>query len=464
MLRNFLLSVGFIALFFHGCGSTNPAPKVVQKPLEQNVTKPTTPSLTVNAPQGATIKILNIKPKYYDGIELEDGNYLIEVSKQGYQTYKTWIEVNKPTTYDVVLKKLIDVPTFIWNYSDEQFYTLYDQKTDLIWALPSEYIDYVKQNEPQEFLPKTIGATSRKWPIISRTKFNTIIYSGNKNLTRYFRSKRDSYKEYFTSLDKLAINGVKSSWRVPKKEEIYKSNPFEPYQKYFQLIWNKGNLVKMNVPVVYTQTNKKGHIYTSALGYKRKNKLYNGAKSSYIQNLSYSNNVALVTPVRGKNSQIDAIVYDQDLSVSEKFSALHELLHSSKKAIKVLLGDPKLSKLYYDKKAKRLRGILSSTTNNFHTRFSVKTDPKNYEELKEKILDNRVVPVVRVELKNGELHYRYLTLKLNKVKKIEEYKEAKRSKNINFYREFIRLYPKTKEAKNLQKLIDQEYKSKYSSL
>jgi hypothetical protein len=220
----------------------------------------------------------------------------------------------------------------------------------------------------------------------------------------------------------------------------------------------------MNVPVVYTQTNKKGHIYTSALGYKRKNKLYNGAKSSYIQNLSYSNNVALVTPVRGKNSQIDAIVYDQDLSVSEKFSALHELLHSSKKAIKVLLGDPKLSKLYYDKKAKRLRGILSSTTNNFHTRFSVKTDPKNYEELKEKILDNRVVPVVRVELKNGELHYRYLTLKLNKVKKIEEYKEAKRSKNINFYREFIRLYPKTKEAKNLQKLIDQEYKSKYSSL
>lgn len=464
MLRNFLLSLGFIALFFHGCGSTAPAPKVVPKPLEQTVTKPTTPSLTVNAPKGAVVRILNIKPVYHDGIELENGNYLIEVTKQGYQTHKSWIEVSKPTVYNVALKKLIDIPTFVWSYSDEQFYTLYDPKTELIWALPSEYIDYVKQNEPQEFLPKTIGATSKKWPKISRTKFNTIIYTGNENLTRYFSSKRDSHKEYFAALDKLTINGEKSRWRVPKKEEIYKSNPFEPYQKYFQLIWNKGNLVKMNVPVVYTYTTKKGNKYTSALGYKRKNKLYNGTKSSYIQNLSYSNNVALVTPVRGKNSQIDAIVYDQDLSVSEKFSALHELLHSSQKAIKLLLGDPKLSKLHYDKKAKRLRGILYSTTNDFHTRFSVKTDPKNYEELKEKILDNRVVPLVRVELKNGKLNYKYLTLKPNKVKKIEEYKEAKRSKNINFYREFIRLYPDTIEAKNLQKLIDQEYKSKYSSL
>ena len=460
MLRNFLLSVGFIALFFHGCGSTTPAPKI-QQPLEHNVTKPTTPSLTVNAPEGATIKILNIKPVYQDGIELENGNYLVEVTKQGYQTYKAWIEVNKPTLYNVELKKLNDIPTFVWSYSDEQFYTLYDPRTDLIWALPSEYIDYVKQNEPQEFLPKTIGARSKQFPKISRTKLNTIVYMGNKNLTRYFPSKRDSHKEYFASLDKLTINGEKNSWRLPQKEEIFTNNPFAPYQKYFQLIWNKGNLVKMNVPVIYSYKSKSAKTYTSALGYKRDNKLYNGLKSSYIQNLTYSNNVALVTPVRVKSSEIDTIVYDQELSVSEKFYTLHEMLHSSEKTIKTLLGDPKLSKIYYDKKAKRLRGILYSTTNDFHAKFSVKTEAKNYEQLKENILNNRVVPVVRVELKDGELHYKYLTLTINKVKELEEYQEAKRSKNINFYREFIRLYPNTKEAKNLQTLIDQEYKSKY---
>ncbi|WP_428737568.1 hypothetical protein [Sulfurimonas sp.] len=461
MLRNFLLSLGFITLFFHGCGSTPPEPEIVQKPIEQNITKPLPPSLTINAPDGATIKILNIKPKYYAGIELEADNYQVEISKHGYQTYTTWIEVNKPTIYNVTLKKLIDIPTFVWNSTNEQFYTLYDPKTELIWALPSEYVDYVKQYTPKEFLPKTIGASSKKFPQISRTKLNTIIYIGNENLSCYYRSKRDSYKKYFASLNKLKINGTQDNWRLPNKKDIYTNNPFQPYQQYFQLIWNKGNLVKMNVPVIYTYKSKSSKTYTSALGYKKKNNLYNGAKSSYIQNLNYSNNVAVVTPVKEKNSEIDAIVYDEELNISEKFYALQEIFHSSQKTIKTLLGDPKLSKIYYDKKAKRLRGILYSTTNNFHTKFSVKTEPKNYAELKEKILDNRVVPVVRIEMKNGELHYKYLTLKTNRVKKMEEYDEAKRSKNINFYREFIRLYPNTTEAKNLQKLIDQEYKSKY---
>ncbi|MBD3796903.1 MAG: PEGA domain-containing protein [Campylobacterales bacterium] len=140
-----MLSLGFIAFFFHGCGSTTPAQKVEMQPLEHNVIKPTTPSLTIDAPQGATIKILNIKPKYYDGIELEAGNYLIEVSKSGYKTYKELIEVDKPTIHTVSLEKEILSLKIVWSYDHQRFYTLYDPKKgdNLYNGEQSSYINHL---------------------------------------------------------------------------------------------------------------------------------------------------------------------------------------------------------------------------------------------------------------------------------------------------------------------------------
>jgi len=46
-------------------------------------------SLTINStPLNAKIRILNIKPKYYDGIKLKEENYRIEISANGYKTMK----------------------------------------------------------------------------------------------------------------------------------------------------------------------------------------------------------------------------------------------------------------------------------------------------------------------------------------------------------------------------------------
>jgi hypothetical protein len=45
------------------------------------------------SPRDATVRILNIRPKYYDGIPLSSGTYQIEVSKSGYVTRKFWIKV-----------------------------------------------------------------------------------------------------------------------------------------------------------------------------------------------------------------------------------------------------------------------------------------------------------------------------------------------------------------------------------
>jgi hypothetical protein len=50
--------------------------------------------LSVQAtPADARVRILNIKPRYRPGIELEAGSYHIEVSKPGYVTARQWIRI-----------------------------------------------------------------------------------------------------------------------------------------------------------------------------------------------------------------------------------------------------------------------------------------------------------------------------------------------------------------------------------
>ncbi len=44
-------------------------------------------------PDTARIRILNIKPKFYQGMELEEGKYHIEVSADGYETKKLWVSL-----------------------------------------------------------------------------------------------------------------------------------------------------------------------------------------------------------------------------------------------------------------------------------------------------------------------------------------------------------------------------------
>ncbi len=63
-------------------------------------------ALNVNAqPKDSRIRILNIKPKFYNGIELKRGRYLIEVTKPGYTMYKKWILIDNDFTLNVTLIK-----------------------------------------------------------------------------------------------------------------------------------------------------------------------------------------------------------------------------------------------------------------------------------------------------------------------------------------------------------------------
>lgn len=58
-------------------------------------------------PENANIRILNIRPKYHDGLLLKPGSYHIEVTKPGYQKYKQWITLkNRPLEHPITLTKI----------------------------------------------------------------------------------------------------------------------------------------------------------------------------------------------------------------------------------------------------------------------------------------------------------------------------------------------------------------------
>jgi len=64
-------------------------------------------SLTINSiPSDAKVYITNIKPRYRDGIELEEGKYKIKVKKRGYETKLFNVDLNRDKDIDIALKKV----------------------------------------------------------------------------------------------------------------------------------------------------------------------------------------------------------------------------------------------------------------------------------------------------------------------------------------------------------------------
>ena len=76
-------------------GQTPAPPKEDPPPAAEPAPEPESPAkyaLTVRpTPADATVKILNIGPRYEDGIKLEPDRYHVEVSKAGYQTVRQWV-------------------------------------------------------------------------------------------------------------------------------------------------------------------------------------------------------------------------------------------------------------------------------------------------------------------------------------------------------------------------------------
>lgn len=93
-----------------GCSSTTTEIALPQtEPLSQQTTSPedSRKSLLVNVdPPDSTIRIMNIVPKYVPGLLLEQGDYHLRVSRKGYHTYDTWVQLQSNETLSISLNKV----------------------------------------------------------------------------------------------------------------------------------------------------------------------------------------------------------------------------------------------------------------------------------------------------------------------------------------------------------------------
>ena len=64
-------------------------------------------------PENSRIRVLNIKPKFKQGIDLKPGKYLIEVSAKGYETKEIWANVKAGEDKKIIIsikKKISQIP------------------------------------------------------------------------------------------------------------------------------------------------------------------------------------------------------------------------------------------------------------------------------------------------------------------------------------------------------------------
>ncbi len=89
---------------------TKPANTRVQTKQRKSSTKSSNNGLytfeVITIPANTRVQIMNIKPKYYDGIQLKKGRYNVRISKPGYITGDYYIDVYQDTvTTPITLKK-----------------------------------------------------------------------------------------------------------------------------------------------------------------------------------------------------------------------------------------------------------------------------------------------------------------------------------------------------------------------
>ena len=59
----------------------------------------------ITSPAGASVRVLNVRERYRDGIELPPGRYLVEVSAPGYRTHKQWVRLHEDHEINIALAR-----------------------------------------------------------------------------------------------------------------------------------------------------------------------------------------------------------------------------------------------------------------------------------------------------------------------------------------------------------------------
>jgi len=244
-MKNILAIVTFLSVL--GCGSTyqDLTQKYIKSdnqkkaPIQQ---KAMTHKLFVNAtPADSRIYITNIKPKFKQGIELENGQYTIKIKKQGYQTVlKTvnFTQNNQDKTLNIELKQ--DELAFnttknvrkITNYLDygRTYYRLFDKHSLsmamaalLEWNNGESKYPYTR---PHTFSPQVLDIKKSMFEDYFEGIDDDLYYQRNLEIVKKYEDKanqkieklRPKAREY---LDSMYVIKLKLSYDNEEFAKLY---------------------------------------------------------------------------------------------------------------------------------------------------------------------------------------------------------------------------------------------------
>ena len=171
--------------------------------------------LFVNSPNGSRTRILNIKPKYRDGMWLKAGKYHIEVSAKQYNTHKKWINLTKDTNLTIVLKrpKNISIGTVVWStqtgtkYIDGLYWQdqAVNKSNKMNWHKAKDYCKRLVINNGKVDIDDFDLPTESELFLLSKSN-SKLDYSGNICWSSSSDDKHTNFAKY------VYINSKKNGW------------------------------------------------------------------------------------------------------------------------------------------------------------------------------------------------------------------------------------------------------------
>ena len=125
-------------------------------------------TITINTtPKNANVQVMNIIPKYYDGMKLNIGRYKIRVSKNGYVPKVGYITLNKNLNANIVLSKHIKkTKKSIWQ----------DDDTGLIWQVTIDKNLY-NFNQAKDYCSSLELDGIAKWKVPNKKELMSLVTS-----------------------------------------------------------------------------------------------------------------------------------------------------------------------------------------------------------------------------------------------------------------------------------------------
>lgn len=171
--------------------------------------------LFINSPNAERIRVLNIKPKYRDGMWLKRGKYHIEVSAKKHATYKRWIKLTEDTSLAIVLKrqKNVSVGTVIWSsqvgakYIDGLYWQdqALNKNNKMNWYKAKDYCKALVVNNGRVDIDDFELPTESELFLLSKSN-SKLNYSGNICWSSSSDNKHINFAKY------VYINSKKNGW------------------------------------------------------------------------------------------------------------------------------------------------------------------------------------------------------------------------------------------------------------